>query len=172
VVNTSDQWWDKVVGDFRQVCLLRRQKRWREADTILKVELPRSIARWCASYPGDRDAKSARLDSMFELEQRRIDDAWLVQQLIVGQLSEEIIPAVCLQVRQEVRSVLGQEIAPREAKRSSEPSDNPAAIGKRVRFDDIPGVLDLISAENESDSNSLASRQRLAGQKQQLVNQK
>jgi len=173
-VRTSEQWWDKVVGDFRQVCLLRRQNRLGEADAILKAELPRSIARWSASYPGDRDNKSARLDSMFELEQRRIDDAWLVQQLVATQLSEQIIPAVCLQVGQEVRSILGQEVSPREQKRSVaiEPPENPAAIGGRVRFDDIPGVIDLILAENQPVSNSLSLKQRVAGQKPQLVNQK
>ena len=162
------------MGDFRQVCLLRRQKRWRESDAILKVELPRSIAGWSASYPAELDIKSARLDSMFELEQRRIDDAWLVQQLIVAQLNEQIIPAVCLEVSQEVRSILGQKVSPREEKRSFaiQPSENPAAIGGRVRFDDIPGVIDLILAEKQSVSNSLPSKQRVAGQKQQLVNQK
>jgi hypothetical protein len=174
IVSTSDQWWDKVVGDFRQVCLLRRQKRWREADRILKEELPHSIAGWSASYPADHDTKSARLDSMFELEQRRIADAWLLQQLVMTQLHEQIIPAVCLEVGHEVRSILGQEVSQRDEKHSFAipTSDNPAAIGGRVRFDDIPGVIDLILTEKPSVSHSLPSRQRVAGQKQQPVNQK
>jgi hypothetical protein len=172
-VSTSDQWWDKVVGDFRQVCVLRRQKRWREADAILKEELPHSIAGWSASCPADLDTKSARLDLMFELEQRRIADAWLLQQLVMTQLHEQIIPAVCLEVGQEVRSILGQEVSQRDEKHSFAPtSDNPVAIGGRVRFDDIPGVIDLILTEKQSVSHSLPSGQRVAGQKQQRVNQK
>ena len=78
-MTTPEQTWDKVVADFRQLCLLRRQKKWIESDIILNSDLPRSIATWSESAQIDPTAKKSRLDSMFQAEQRRIDDAWFAE---------------------------------------------------------------------------------------------
>ena len=65
-VTTAEQRWEKVVGDFRQLCILRRQKKWIESDMILNSDLPRSIASWSEIFDGQPAAKKSRLDAMFQ----------------------------------------------------------------------------------------------------------
>lgn len=98
------------MADFRQLCLLRRQKKWIESDIILNSDLPRSIATWSESADIDPGAKKSRLDSMFQAEQRRIDDAWLAADLVTARLHEEIIPSICAQITEQIRASLAEEI--------------------------------------------------------------
>ncbi|HUS36770.1 MAG TPA: hypothetical protein VM680_15590 [Verrucomicrobiae bacterium] len=109
-MTTPEHTWDKVVADFRQLCLLRRQKKWIESDIILNSDLPRSIATWSESAELDPTAKKSRLDSMFQAEQRRIDDAWFAADLVTARLHEEIIPSICAQITEQIRASLAEEI--------------------------------------------------------------
>lgn len=109
-MTTPEQTWDKVVADFRQLCLLRRQKKWIESDIILNSDLPRSISTWSESAEIDPIAKKSRLDSMFQAEQRRIDDAWFAADLVTSRLHEEIIPSICAQITEQIRASLAEEI--------------------------------------------------------------
>lgn len=126
-VTTTEQLWDKVVGDFRQLCLLRRQKKWIEADIILNSDLPRSIAGWSEVFDGQPTAKKSRLDSMFQAEQRRIDDAWFTMDLISSRLKEEVVPSICAQVTQQVRATVVEQV------RSSILEDLRATVLEEVR---------------------------------------
>jgi hypothetical protein len=144
------------VDEFRQLCLFRRQKKWVESDTILKTELPRSIASWSESFQAEPSVKRSRLDAMFQTEQRRIDDAWLVQELMAARLNEQFLPAICTQVAQEVRSVVAEEMAAQDRRLNTpaRSSSNVTAGKARVAFDDIPGVIDLVLAEDRIRENA------------------
>jgi len=109
-VITTEQLWDQVVGDFRRLCLLRRQKKWIEADLILNSDLPRSIANWSEVFEGQPADKKARLDAMFQAEQRRLDEAWFTMDLLTARLKEEIVPSICAQVTEQVRSSVFEEV--------------------------------------------------------------
>jgi hypothetical protein len=110
-VNTAEERWDKLVGDFRQLCLLRRQKKWIESDIILNSDLPRSIASWSeAATDADPTAKKSRLDSMFQAEQRRIDDAFFTMDLLTTRLKEDLIPAITAQITEQVRASVLEEL--------------------------------------------------------------
>jgi hypothetical protein len=109
-VTTPEHTWEKVVADFRQLCLLRRQKKWIESDIILNSDLPRSIANWSESAELDPAAKKSRLDSMFQAEQRRIDEAYFAADLVTARLHEEIIPSICAQITEQIRASLAEEI--------------------------------------------------------------
>lgn len=94
---------------------------------------------------------------MFQSEQRRIDDAWLVQELMTARMNDHLIPAICMQVAQEVRLAVAEEMAaqfkpaPMPARNATNPS---AGRSARVRFDDIPGVIDLVLAEEQNRANA------------------
>jgi hypothetical protein len=151
-----EQRWEKLVGEFRQFCLYRRQKKLIESDMILNSDLPRSIAEWSRSFEGEPSVKKARLDAMFQTEQRRIDDAWLVQDLMAARFNEQMLPNLCMQVAQEVRSVMVEEMATHD-RRVPIPARSevrPAAGRARVAIDDIPGVIDLVLAEDRNRANA------------------
>lgn len=152
----TEQRWEKLVGQFRQLCLYRRQKKLSESETILNSELPRSIAEWSRSSDGDPAAKKARLDAMFQTEQRRIDDAWLVQELMASRFNDQLLPALCLQVAAEVRSVVAEVIATHNPRVNLPAPDGISARAgrSRVAFDDIPGVIDLVLAEDRIRANA------------------
>ena len=144
------------MGQFRQLCLLRRQRKLIESDMILNSELPRAIASWSQSFDAEPSAKKSRLDAMFQTEQRRIDDAWLALELMTTRFNEQFIPAICSQVAQEVRSAMAEEMAAQD-RRQPLPAriTNSVSAGRtRVAFDDIPGVIDLVLAEDQIRSNA------------------
>lgn len=109
-MTTAEQRWDKVVADFRHLCLLRRHKKWIESDIVLNSDLPRSIADWAEVFQAEPSAKKSRLDAMFQSEQRRIDDAWFAADLVTTRLKDEIIPSICAQVTEQVRATLAEEV--------------------------------------------------------------
>jgi hypothetical protein len=102
-VTTAEQCWEKVVGDFRQLCLLRRQKKFIESDIILSSELPRAIANWSEAEDTEPAAKKSRLDAMFQTEQRRIDDACFTMDLLTDRLKGEILPAITSELTEQIR---------------------------------------------------------------------
>jgi hypothetical protein len=109
-VNRAEQRWDEVVGQFRQLCLLRRQKKFLESDIILTSELPRAIANWSESFEGDPATKKSRLDNMFQAEQRRIDDAYFTMDLLTSRIQDEIVPSICAEITEQVRATVIEDI--------------------------------------------------------------
>jgi hypothetical protein len=150
-MHLQDSYWEKVVSDFRRLCILRRQRRREESEALLRQDLPRSIAEWSRQQPGDATAKKAQLDSMFQAEQRRIEDAWLMQDVLSTRLTEDFLPALCSRVSEEVRKamavadLMGAETRA-ELRASQAPAPEPAPE-PRVSFDDIPSILDLLLVE-------------------------
>ena len=145
----QDSHWEKVVSDFRRLCILRRQRRREESEILLRTDLPRSIAEWSRQQPGDAHDKKARLDSMFQTEQRRIEDAWMMQDVLTSRLTEDFLPAICSRVSEEVRKAMAvaellatDSRSPKEMEVVPEETTDP-----RVAFDDIPSILDLLLVE-------------------------
>lgn len=98
--------WKRIGDDFRQACLLRREGKADEAADILDKKLPETIAAW-SRVSGLRDGeRRERLNELFEREQRRVDDIWLSQQIIMRQMRDILIPSLCMQVAEEVREVM------------------------------------------------------------------
>ncbi len=109
-MNTADERWDVLVGQFRQLCLLRRQRKFIESDIILTSELPRAIAEWSEVSEAEPAAKKSRLDAMFQAEQRRIDDACFTMDLVTNRFKEEILPSICAEVTEQVRATVIEQV--------------------------------------------------------------
>jgi hypothetical protein len=109
-VTTAEQCWEKVVGDFRQLCVLRRQKKFIESDIILTSELPRAIASWSEVDDTEPAAKKSRLDAMFQAEQRRIDDACFTMDLLTDRLKTEILPTITSELTEQIRASVLENI--------------------------------------------------------------
>lgn len=104
--NDRQRLWKRIGDDFRQACLLRREGKADEAAEILDKKLPETIAAW-SRVSGLRDVeRRERLNELFEREQRRVDDIWLSQQIIMRQMRDILIPSLCMQVVEEVREVM------------------------------------------------------------------
>lgn len=151
-VNTKlqDAYWERVVSDFRKLCVLRRQQRREESEALLRFELPRSIAEWSRQQPGDPQAKRAQLDAMFQSEQRRVEDAMLMQDLLSSRLVEDFLPVICSRVGEEVRKAMAvADIFARDQE-----ADRQVAVAEaepeKVPFDDIPSILDLLLNEDQA----------------------
>lgn len=146
--NHFDSRWEKVVRDFRRLCVLRRQDRRDESEALLRQELPRSISDWAQHDPSAPDHKRSRLDEMFQQEQRRMDEVALLNELLSSQLMDTFLPVVCSSVCSAVGEELRKAGAGRDSGtapvlRETRPAAEPAPR-RRVAFDDIPGVIDLL----------------------------
>jgi len=98
--------WKRIGEDFRQACLLRREGKGEEATHILEKRLPEMIAAWARVCGLREPERRERLNDLFEQEQRRVDDIWLSQQIILRQMRDILIPSLCLQVAEEVRDIM------------------------------------------------------------------
>lgn len=161
--------WDKVVQDYRQLCILRRQGLAEESSRILRGELPASIAEWSERDPADGATKKRRLNEMFQQEQRRLDDVWFLQDIIEKRLRAELIPAISAKIGEGIRVAMSEQTAnpapiqPAPAPASQRPAtpvrrtENPAAPARPVAGD-IPSVIDLIfEHERRSGARHLAA---------------
>ena len=137
------------MGDFRQLCLLRRQKKWIEADILLNSDLPRSIANWSEVFDGPPATKKTRLDSMFQTEQRRIDDAYLAMDLLAVRLQDEIVPSICAQVTEQVRAAVAEQARASAAKevRSIVREEIRASMSREIRESISEEVRSTVAAE-------------------------
>lgn len=157
-----DQLWSRIVEDFREACILRKNGRHEESNELLQQILPREIAEWAKLPQPVGINRRTKLESMFRDEQRRVDDAFFVQRLVTSQLEEHLLPKLCFMVAEEVREAVRNDARAYGGPNGSIPQpsgrDEAAARPKtaspsrpRVRFDDIPGMIDSILREQSSD---------------------
>lgn len=139
--------WARVVDDFRRVCIARREERLDDANRLLREDLPRSIAEWSRESGSEGADKRAQLDRMFQHEQRRIDEAWVLHDLVSLRLTHEIVPAICARLGETVRETLAN-VTP-AAPRATRPAVR-LAPPRRVAFDDVAGVIDLLLGQEQS----------------------
>ncbi len=168
--NTADALWQKVVQDYRQLCVLQQQARNEESLRLLQNDLPVSILEWSERDSADGASKARRLDEMFQVEQTRLADAWLAQELMAQQVRAELLPSLTAQITAEVRKAVTESNlrpaatlapaarpqapaptrAPQPAPSRPAPAAAPAARPARVAAGDLTSIIDLILADEQS----------------------
>ena len=158
-----EQLWTKIVEDFREACILRKNGRHEESNELLQHILPAEIAEWSRLPVAAGVNRRARLESMFRDEQRRVDDAFFVQRIVTSQLEEHILPKLCFMVAEEVREAVRNDVrafgfaasSPRNTPAKAPAVERPQTASPsrpRVRFDDIPGMIDSILRDQGSET--------------------
>jgi len=105
----NDPLWISLVEQFREACVLRRNGRHGESEHLLQNELPNKIAAWSRQpMPPGIDRRSA-LETMFQEEQRRVEEAFFVQRLVAAQIEEQLLPKLCFMIAEEIRDVVRSE---------------------------------------------------------------
>ena len=102
--------WEMVVDKYREVCLLRREAKFAEADRMLKEQLPGIIATWSAASAKPITEKKAQLETMFAQERKRVDDALMMHRLVSDQLNDQLIPAIRARVSEELRTMVTEQM--------------------------------------------------------------
>jgi hypothetical protein len=151
-----------LILQFRRGLVLRRIGRLEEAQEILELAVPIEVERWSETVMGLRaDEKKTTLREIFLRELGRVEDAFLVYELLTERIEQEIIPALCNQVAAQVNAVLSQYFAPvqdggAEAEQAEMPEDTdevispvatekpPRRVPQQISFDDIPGMIDML----------------------------
>jgi hypothetical protein len=149
--DTLDQW-NQIVVDYRQACLLRREGMAEEAGRLINEKLPKSIATWSREDRRSPQEKKNALRSMFSTEQSSIESWLLVHRTFASKLTDTLIPALRRQVGEEVRQALsGQAQTFSETGASDDSILGHGQRSEPIRFDDIPGVIDALLAEQQDD---------------------
>ena len=140
----NDPLWISLVDQFREACVLRRNGRHDESEHLLQTELPNKIAAWSKQpMPVGTDRRSA-LETMFQEEQRRVEEAFFVQKLVATQIEEQLLPKLCFMIAEEIRDVVraeaqaGKGLVETLSRRRTQSPARP-----RVQFDEL-------SSEDES----------------------
>lgn len=145
-----DEILEGLILHFRRGLVLRRTGREEEAQEILESIVPEEIRRWSeADTKLPPEEKKAKLRDIFHRELGRVEDAFLVYELLAERIEQVIVPALCQQVVHELRSTLSAQFTSQQ----SEPPADPLVekLGKplprapqRVSFDDVPGMIDML----------------------------
>ncbi|MBM3822470.1 MAG: hypothetical protein FJ404_06240 [Verrucomicrobia bacterium] len=155
----ENQSWSRVVSLFRQACVLHREGKHQESRHIVEQDLRQSIATWTKFSGQEPGVKRSKLEQMFKEEQRRVDDAWMVQSLVVRQFSRHILPELSNRLVAEIRGSLANgvltpfAIAAAESEPSFEPNDP-----VRIPFDDVEGMIDFL---NSAERDEMRGERRL-----------
>lgn len=144
----SETAWDKVVTLFREACLLRRKRQAQQADLLLSRDLPGSIAEWSRLDSSDPSSKRSRLDTMFQTEQRRLEDVWQIRDLVAQHLTETVVPQLVQSISVEIKSALSPLFS------APAPVWSPRLPPVRPHFDDIPGIIDQVLADQVDQSHA------------------
>jgi len=106
---TNDPLWISLVEQFREACVLRRNGHLEESEQLLQTEIPNKIAAWSKqALPVGIDRRNA-LETMFQDEQRRVEEAFFVQKLVTTQIEEQLLPKLCFMIAEELRDVVRSE---------------------------------------------------------------
>ncbi|KAF0180167.1 MAG: hypothetical protein FD161_945 [Limisphaerales bacterium] len=160
---TPDALWQRIVQDYRQLCVLQRQARRAESDRLLRDELPARILAWAEQDDADGAEQARRLDEMFQQEQRRLADVWLLQELLEQRLRTELLPALSARIDVEVQRAVKRNASCLAPAPVAAPAPQPmptilplaetSSRSTRVPVGDIPSIIDLIF-ENERQSGA------------------
>lgn len=143
----SQALWRQVVADYRQACVLRREGREPEAGKLIDEKLPGSIAAWSKADSRSPADKKTVLEAMFETEQTSIETWLFAQHTLASRLGDTLIPALRQHVSEEIREAMAGRSTP-----SGSRSKGFASLrSPRVRFDDIPAVIDTLLAQQQAD---------------------
>jgi hypothetical protein len=145
--DTVDELWDEVVGTFRRACVLRHQGQVTEARTLLENSMPRSIARWSQVCAEKMTAKRELLNRMFADEQKRVEDASVLCDLLSNGLAESLIPSLRSALSCDMTTALSED-GPGALHRRSAGALSGRSAGRgrprRVPVDDVAGMIDAL----------------------------
>jgi hypothetical protein len=139
------------VAEFNEACRLRREGKQLKTAQILDEKLPRLIARWSQADPRSCFDKQVALKAMFLAEQNRDLATEHASQDLAAKLASTLLPAMREHVSQELRQSIAQEFRGwqnRNLLSRRGPESVPAP--PRIRFDDIPAVIDALLAEQDA----------------------
>ena len=153
-----DEILENLIVQFRRGLVLKRMGRVEESQEILENVVPAEIQRWSQANTGQRaEDKKAKLRDIFLREVGRIEDAFLVYDLLAERIEHDIIPALCNQVNAQLYEFFSQYFAPPQHEHSTEemaPREEPNEATERrktlpravrhVSFDDISGMIDML----------------------------
>jgi hypothetical protein len=150
--NESQRLWNQIVADFRLACFLRREGKQSEATQIIQEKLPLTIARWSQVDSRSSSDKQAALKTMFATEQGQSESSDYTPQALAAKLADSLLPALRRHVSEELREGIAQQFRSWQNNflLSNRASGN-GQSSRRVRFDDIPGVIDVLLAEQSAD---------------------
>ena len=154
--DTSERLWGRAIEVFRGACLCRKSGRAEEAIRMLEKDVPLAIAAWSQSSglaPGERRKE---LERMFREEQRRVDDALFLQRVVTEHFERNVVPALRDSLAEELRETVIEAMESAGARRGGKAQPPVAARHierqpERIRFDDIPSVIDSILREQTVD---------------------
>ncbi len=148
------------MSDFRQAYLFRRQGRTQESNRLLSVDLPRAISLWARTNPQDTSTQKANLAKMFQEEQDKLEDAWAVHGALMEQSNREIPSPARAKIIEEVKELIAEQfvIMKNDIKEHASHQSNQRLGSKmnqpRIKFDDIPEIVDALQAEEQSHTRS------------------
>jgi len=135
------------------------------SETILRQLLPKKIAEWSQTTSVNAEEQKGRLEEMFKAEQRRVDDAYTLHELSAMQWREDFIPALTNQIHQEIRQTICEQFAQLNSRQLTPTQEvthfqNASLIPqkrKRIAFDDIPAIIDLIVEDERKGKANFAA---------------
>ena len=148
----------QIVSGFRQAYLFRRQGKIQESNRLLSVDLPRAISLWARTNPQDTYTQRAQLAKIFREEQDKLEDAWTVHRALMEQSDREIPPPVRAKFIDEVKQLITEQfvILKNDIKENASTQSMHRQGGRtnqpRIKFDDIPEIVDALQAEEQSHS--------------------
>jgi hypothetical protein len=151
--------WDEIATDFRQVC---QQWAGRGAELArLQEDLRETIDLWART---DRPAVArdeAEVGSKVDTGRSIAGGSAVSAENLAAQLAGALMPALCRQVSSDLRQVVAEHI--QASRRGQTPPAEPGPIWSslvghknkraRIRFDDIPAVIDALLAEERGIKN-------------------
>jgi len=154
----SERLWGRAIEAFRSACLCRKSGRAEEASRMLERDVPLAIAAWSQSSNLTPNERRKELERMFREEQRRVDDAWFLQRAVAEHFERNIVPALRDSLAEELRETVIEAMESVGAGRSGKVQPPLAARQTerrpaRIRFDDIPSVIDSILREQTLDQD-------------------
>ena len=146
--------WHQLAADYQQMCWLKRQGKHEDANRLLNAELPQKIAAWSRQEAKSAVEKKAALEQMFRTVQERVNDAYLLNEMLTNRWREELMPMLCGTVAGQIQKAVSEQFSLRQMRPASREVVSPAP---RLAFDNIPGIIDLIQAEERRERPVCAS---------------
>ena len=140
--------------------MARKEGKEEQANRILSAQLPKSIQEWAGADPRQKSTKQAELRSMFTEENKRVETALVIQDLVAKKLSKEVIPGLLAEFRMELAASLENHYRRIESLLlrhpgtlqipDGEPNANHGAA-PMVKGPDVAAMIDVLLAQRQFD---------------------
>jgi len=110
--NSDTELWQKVLQDFREICILRREGCIDQANQLLQTQLPQSILSWQRATSLDANAQRNCLEEMFQQEMRRFDDVWDIYRFLAQRLENELSRTLHDRMQEEIKKQVIHQLHP------------------------------------------------------------